>query len=128
MKKDISSVEDISVMVFSFYESIREDKLIGPVFNNKIKDWEPHLLKMVGFWNSILFNQPTYNGSAFEAHAALPIGKEHFKRWLDLFNKNIDRQFAGPVTEMAKQRAFKIGEVFYYKIEYRKGNTEPELF
>lgn len=127
MKSDIKNNDDIKTMVDTFYDCIRGDKLLGPIFNSVIKDnWPVHLQKMYGFWQSILFNTQTYGGSAFEPHGKLPIGKEHFRQWLQLFEENMDKQFEGVKAEEAKLRARKIGEIFYYKIEFNKGTVSPE--
>ena len=65
-KHDIITPDDVTLMVDTFYSAIREDDLLGPIFNNIIQDrWPEHLKKMYGFWRSILFNEPLYNGSAF---------------------------------------------------------------
>lgn len=127
IKRDIESRDDIKQMVNTFYDQIKTDNLLGPIFNSVIKDnWSKHLEKMYGFWQSILFNTQTYNGSAFEPHGKLPISKEHFQAWLKLFEDNMDKQFEGPKAEEAKLRARKIGEIFYYKIEFNKGTISPE--
>ena len=127
IKTDIRNRDDIKVMVDLFYERIRDDELLGPIFNRVIKDnWPAHLEKMYGFWQSILFNTPTYGGSAFEPHGKLPVTREHFVRWLSLFNLNMDARFEGEKAEEAKLRAKKIAEIFYYKIEFNKGTVSPE--
>ena len=47
MLKDISNIEDIKLMVDTFYENIRKDDLLGPIFNDKLQDrWPIHLQKM----------------------------------------------------------------------------------
>ncbi len=127
-KHDINTPDDVALMVDTFYSAIREDDLLGPIFNNIIQDrWPEHLKKMYGFWRSILFNEPLYNGSAFEAHGQLPIEMKHFKHWLNIFEATVDHLFEGRNADTAKSRAQKIAEVFYYKIESGRGN-EPQNF
>lgn len=127
MKNDISTREDICKMVDSFYGKIRQDDLLGHIFNGVIQDnWPLHLEKMYGFWETILLNNHTYSGSPFAPHAFLDLHKHHFDRWLSLFNDNLDEQFMGDVTEDAKVRASKMAEMFLLKIDYyRKNNTTP---
>ena len=36
-----------------FYEKIREDALLAPIFEARIADWEPHLRRMCEFWSSV---------------------------------------------------------------------------
>ena len=60
MKKDIETLEDIQLMVNRFYEVVRKDELIGPIFDNIIQDrWPMHLEKMYRFWQTILLDERT---------------------------------------------------------------------
>lgn len=121
-KKDITNREDIIVLVNKFYQRVRQDDLIGPIFNEKIgKHWGEHLKKLYDFWDSRLFNTETYEGRPLMLHKPLPIGIDHFKRWLTLWYKTVDDLFAGDKAEEAKQRATQIGGFFLEKIlEMRK--------
>ena len=70
MKKDISDIEDIKLMVNAFYDQIRENEVLGPIFNGIIQDrWPQHLEKMYTFWQTILLEEHTYFGSPFPPHA-----------------------------------------------------------
>ena len=44
-------------------------------------------------------------------HLPLPIGKEHFDRWLQLFNQTIDELFEGQIAENARKRAASIARI-----------------
>ncbi|MCB9262832.1 MAG: group III truncated hemoglobin [Flavobacteriales bacterium] len=108
-------------MVNSFYNRIRQDDLLGNIFNAVIKDnWPIHLEKMYRFWQTVLLSEHTYNGSPFAPHAKMPIEKEHFERWKMLFFKTVDQYFFGKKAEEAKWRAEKMAEMFLLKIEYFK--------
>ncbi|MGZ9676631.1 group III truncated hemoglobin [Flavobacterium sp. GNP001] len=116
---DIKTLDDIKILVNSFYAKVQTDDLIGPIFNAKIGDkWPEHLEKMYGFWETILLEVHSYSGSPFPPHKQLPIGKEHFNRWMQLFNENADAQFAGPLVDEAKYRAKGMADMFHYKIDY----------
>ncbi len=118
-KKDITHLDDIKAFVDSFYTSIRQDDLLGPIFNRVIEDrWPMHLDKMYRFWQSILLSENTYTGSSFDPHAKLPIDGQHFERWQGLFEKTLRSLFEGPKTEEAIDRANKIGQIFNYKIQF----------
>jgi hemoglobin len=117
--KDIENLYDIKLMVNTFYNNVREDKLIGSIFDEKIGNrWPEHLEKMYRFWETILLEVHTYSGSPFPPHAQLPVAKEHFVRWMEIFAETVDSLFAGPIAEEAKLRAEKMAEMFNYKIEY----------
>lgn len=50
MKQDILTIKDVILFVNRFYDKIRTDKLLGPVFNEHIQHrWPEHLEKMVRF-------------------------------------------------------------------------------
>lgn len=116
MEKEIESIDDIRLLVDSFYDRVRQDQILAPVFNEKIEDWAPHLDKMYRFWQSILLEQHTYSGAPFPKHVTLPIGQEHFHRWLSLFNETVDSLFSGNKAQEAKFRATRIADVFQFKL------------
>ena len=118
MKEDIKNLEDVKVLVNTFYNNIRENELLGPIFNELITDWQPHLEKMYTFWDSILFGSATYSGKPFLPHANLPIKAEHFAQWVGLFKNTVDSLFEGDNANEAKNRAEKIAEIFAYKKDY----------
>ena len=46
-KNDIASLEDIKLLVNTFYSQVQKDDFIGPIFNEKIGNrWPEHLEKM----------------------------------------------------------------------------------
>lgn len=124
--KDIENLEDIKLMVDTFYNKVKIDTLIGPIFNGVIKDWPPHLNKMYGFWETILLDVHSYSGSPFPPHAKMPLEKIHFDRWMELFKNTVDSLYEGEKANEAKWRAGKMAELFNYKIEYfKKAGHQP---
>ena len=75
----------IERLVRGFYARVREDALIGPVFEARIKDWEPHLQQMFAFWSSVALMTGRYHGQPMRKHLPLPVDARHFDRWLALF-------------------------------------------
>lgn len=122
---EILTLEDIKLLVNSFYAKVRKDDLLTNIFNNIIQDkWQAHLDKMYSFWQTVLLEEHTYNGSPFIPHANLPVEKEHFDRWLLLFCETIDENFTGVKATEAKWRAEKMAMMFYHKIEYHRINPD----
>ena len=123
MKKEIENLEDIKLLVNGFYDSVRKDELLSPIFNKIIVDkWPEHLEKMYRFWQSILLEEYTYSGNLFLAHANLSICEIHFKRWLNLFYETLDSSFEGEIAEKAKLQGKKMSKIFSAKIEFiRRG-------
>lgn len=124
-QNDILNLEDIKVLVNSFYEKVRKDELLSPIFNGIIQDrWPHHLEKMYAFWQTVLLKEHTYFGSPFVPHAKLPVEQEHFDKWMELFYATIDEQFAGEKANEAKWRAEKMAEMFHTKIQYYRQHPE----
>ena len=123
MKKEIENLEDIKLLVDGFYDSVRKDELLSPIFNEIIGDkWPEHLEKMYRFWQSILLEEYTYSGNPFLAHANLGISEIHFKRWLSLFYETVDSSFEGEIAEKAKLQGKQMSKIFSAKIEFiRRG-------
>ncbi|TDE06213.1 group III truncated hemoglobin [Flavobacterium hiemivividum] len=116
---DIKNIEDIKLMVDTFYSKVQKDEFIGPIFNEKIANrWPEHLEKMYRFWQTILLEVHSYSGSPFPPHKQLPIAKEHFDRWMEIFTETVDLLFIGVVADEAKLRARNMAEMFNYKIDY----------
>ncbi len=117
-KRELSSRQDIEEVVSKFYEKVRLDPLIGPVFNEQARvDWNSHLPKIYDFWDSLLFGKSSYMGRPFPPHMELNLKIEHFQRWLALFFETIDSHAEGAKAEEIKARALMIGENFYSRIE-----------
>ena len=124
MTKDILKLDDVKHLVDSFYGKIREDQLLKDIFNNIIHDrWPEHLEKMYTFWQTVLLSEHTYYGSPFPPHAKMPVDKEHFDRWLQLFFETVDENFSGEIANEAKWRASKMAEIFQFKINYMRENS-----
>lgn len=117
MKHDIRNLDDIKVMVNSFYDRVKKDPLLAPVFFEKIPgDWAHHLETLYQFWNATLFAVQGYKGNPFHKHVNLPLGQEHFKQWVNLFYETIDELFMGQNADNAKFRAITIAEIFYSRM------------
>lgn len=126
--KEIISLEDIKILVNTFYGKVRKDKLIGPIFEERIQDrWPQHLEKMYTFWQTVLLGEHTYFGSPFPPHAGLPLSHIHFEKWMELFIQTVDELFIGEIAGDAKWRAGKMAELFEEKIKYYTSNPFKSL-
>ncbi|SKB78297.1 group III truncated hemoglobin [Sphingopyxis flava] len=87
----------IAEMVDRFYASVREDAMLGPIFDERIDDWPKHLGQMNRFWQTILLSAGNFTGNPMMKHLAIPtIGQEHFQQWLRLFYQTLDDIAATP--------------------------------
>jgi hemoglobin len=110
MKTDISTSDDIKILIDAFYEQVKADDVIGYIFNDIAHvDWSHHLPRMYAFWEFLLLGKDTYAGNPMEVHQKLhkmvPLKEEHFTRWLQLFHQSVDEHFEGLVAEEAKNRS-----------------------
>ena len=83
------SEDDLERVIPAFYTRVRDDALIGPVFNAAIDDWPHHLEKLVAFWSSVMRSTGRYKGSPMAAHQQHRgrITREMFTRWLALWGE-----------------------------------------
>ena len=111
--RDIETEADVRLIVDEFYGSIREDALLNPIFTDVAQvDWSHHLPKMYAFWSGQILGKPGYAGQPFAAHVKLPVTREHFQRWLELFQATVDRLFTGPGANRARDAAASIAHTF----------------
>ncbi|MCC6834369.1 MAG: group III truncated hemoglobin [Cytophagales bacterium] len=121
--KSIETLNDIKLLVNSFYNKVREDDLLKDIFNDVNEDrWPQHMEKMYRFWQTVLLEEHTYYGSPFLPHAYLPVEKKHFDRWIKLFNETVDSYFTGEKAERVKWQGMRMAEMFQSKIQYYRDN------
>jgi hemoglobin len=70
-----------------FYERVRADAELGPIFDDAIHDWPAHLETLTAFWSSVMLTSGRYKGNPLAAHMKhqARITPALFRRWLDLF-------------------------------------------
>ena len=94
------SVESLTELVHSFYAAVRADALLGPVFEEALRDrWEPHLARMVDFWSTVALGHKRFRGNVFTKHMALQgVTPAHFAVWVRLWGEQTERLFAPEVA------------------------------
>ena len=126
-KTDISCKNDVQILVDSFYSKVRQDDLIGPIFNDEAKvDWNEHLPKLYNFWEDLLLGTHNYHGRPFPPHLKFDLQLPHFERWLSLFLGTVDEHFVGKKADEAKARALRIAENFLQNIRFIKAKPTLE--
>lgn len=87
----------IRTLVDTFYDTVRGDDLLGPIFTRHVADWSLHLPKMYDFWSTVVVRTGRYAGRPLEAHERLPgLTPAHFDRWIALWAQTVARVV--PVT------------------------------
>lgn len=118
---DIETEADVARFVERFYERVRQDADLGPIFDDVARvDWPTHIPKITAFWSGLLLGTHTYRGQPMRPHLELaqktPIRPAHFDRWLALFTQTVTELFAGERTEQAVIRAQSIATVMQSKL------------
>jgi hemoglobin len=122
MKNDILNRADVYTLVTTFYAKIRKDDVLGPIFNNRIHDWDSHLDHLTDFWESSLFFVNKYKGNPLEKHVEVDaaidhvINEHHFGIWLNYWIRTLDELFEGDKANIAKNRARKMGTFIHIKL------------
>lgn len=122
MKKDIVDRQDIKTLIDAFYEKVRQDEVIGYIFNDVAKvDWPHHLPIMYDFWEMVLFGKGPYKGDPMTKHIQLnqktKLYSTHFTTWKKLFLDTITENFEGVKADEAKMRAGNIASLMEYKVQ-----------
>jgi hemoglobin len=89
----------IATLVQRFYDDVRSDGRLGPIFNAAIgAHWPEHIARLTEFWCKIMLASGDYQGNVYGKHMALSgIDADHFARWLGLFEHHLTAMFAPPV-------------------------------
>ncbi len=119
-------------LVHRFYDRVRADPVLGPIFADRIADWTPHLARMVEFWSSVALMTGRYHGAPMPKHLTLPVDRTHFDRWLTLFRQTAAEvctpEGAAWVIERAERIAFSIhANVEDARNNYGRGGLPPKL-
>jgi hemoglobin len=105
----------IATLVDRFYERVRRDPELGPIFNAAVYDWDEHKRLLTSFWASVALRASSYRGNPMAAHRSHPIRAEHFDRWLTLWRETcaeeLDEVHAAQMLEYAQRigQSLKLG-------------------
>jgi len=112
---DLCTEQEIADLVHSFYAVVRQDEILGPIFNAHVADWDHHLAKLVDFWSSVLRGTARFRGMPMPKHVALPdLNAALFERWLLLFRQTAGLQPNRAMSEKACDLAQRIAESLWY--------------
>ena len=119
--------EVLRELVHRFYARVRRDPVLGPIFASRITDWAPHLERMVAFWSSVALMTGRYHGAPVPRHMGLPVGWEHFERWLALFRETAAETCTAEGAAHLVERAERIARSLHMAIEDARGDGVPVL-
>jgi hemoglobin len=114
---------DLGLLVHRFYAKVRDDDLIGPLFNAAVGDWPEHLEKLTAFWSSVMLTTGRYKGNPVAAHLrhAAHLRPAMFDRWLDLWRdtatETLNETDAAAVIGKAERIAESLKLALFFRIE-----------
>lgn len=124
--------EILKCLVHGFYDRVRDDAMLGPIFDAHIADWGPHLEKMCEFWSSVALMTGRYHGAPMPKHLPLPVDITHFQRWLDLFRATAHDVCPPQGAEWVIERAERIAASIHMNVQdargrYGRADQPPQL-
>jgi len=125
--KDITTQDDLYVLVDEFYKKLLADERINYIFTDvvKVKILE-HLPILVTFWSQAILGTGGYFKNLTQIHLDIN-AKEHltpelFNIWLDHFYTTVDEHFKGGNAEKIKTQALSIATLMQIKIAQQNQN------
>ncbi|MFC5437051.1 group III truncated hemoglobin [Rhodanobacter umsongensis] len=101
-------------LVDRFYERVRRDARIGPIFNAAVHDWDEHKRLLTSFWASVALRAGSYRGNPMAAHRPHPIQAEHFDHWLALWRETCTEELDEANAALMLEYASRIGRSLKY--------------
>ena len=111
-------------LVAAFYARVREDALIGPVFNDAIADWDEHLDKLHAFWSSVMLTSGRYKGQPLPAHVkhGPRITPASFERWLAIWKETTEELMEPAAARRLQEKAARIADSLQLGIRFASGD------
>lgn len=123
---ELCTEEEITTLVYNFYDRIRADAVLGPIFDAHIDDWDKHLGIMVRFWSSLLLGAGSYSGTPMPKHVALPdLKADLFTQWLALFHQTTQELPNRAFAERAEEYAQRIARSLWYGYQLHNHPNKP---
>jgi hemoglobin len=120
----------VHAVVHGFYDRIRADDLLSPIFYSRIApdEWPHHLAKMCDFWSSVLLRTSRYDGRPLPPHLAIPgLAEQHFRRWLTLFRTTVRELCPPEVAALFMDRALRIAHSFRLAVAFSRGESTMDI-
>lgn len=126
---EIRERKDVAKLVYAFYDKIRVDEYLGPIFDMHLDEttWPPHLEKLVDFWESNLLGARNFKGNPAKAHGVVDynlsfgIVPEHFEHWVKLWHETVNELFQGELAEKAKAASLGMANGIYRAVLHQRG-------
>ena len=119
----------ISEVVAVFYQRVRKDAELGPIFAERVQDWPEHEEKITRFWANALLFERDYSGNPMRVHLeAGNVRPGHFEQWLMLFDEVLRTRIASPQREQWSALVHRIGRGLSFGLtEFQKPAGAPPI-
>ena len=119
--------EMLRPLVESFYEKVRRDSALAPVFASAISDWPRHHAHLTDFWSSVMLGTGRYKGYPVALHLrhAASLTPELFRRWLSLWRTTTAELLPGEVADLMQAKASRIAESLQLAIIHQRPPVAP---
>lgn len=110
--------EEVTQLVHRFYARVREDALLGPVFDARVHDWPAHLATLVDFWSAMLRGTRRFRGTPVTRHMAISgMTEAMFLRWLALFAQTTAESGNISLQTIADEAAERVAANFWQRYQ-----------
>ena len=118
--------DDISRLISAFYDRVRRDALLGPIFNGAIDDWPAHLDKLEAFWSSVMLTSGRYKGHPMRAHVRheTAMTSAAFDRWLGLWRETTDELLSPAAAAAFQDKARRIAESLQLGVQFYRAKGQ----
>lgn len=111
----------IRALIPAFYDRVRADAMLGPLFNVAVHDWPEHLENLIRFWSSVMRGTGRYKGSPMRAHHAHAhaMTPAMFDRWLALWRETTNELLPEGAALAMQAKADRIAESLQLGLFFR---------
>ena len=113
--------DEIATLIPRFYDRVRTDAVLGPVFDGAIHSWPPHLETLKAFWSSVMLTSGRYKGNPMAAHMKhlATITPPMFDRWLALWAEVTDESLPADIAGTLQAKAARIAQSLKLALYFR---------
>lgn len=102
----------LRALIDAFYDRVRADAALGPIFAAHVTDWEAHSERLTDFWSSLMLGSGRYKGNPLAMHqpfaGALDVAL--FERWLALWTITTAEHFPLDLAVEFQRKARRVAE------------------
>lgn len=119
----------LPVLLERFYERVRRDPLLGPVFAGAVHDWPSHIARLSDFWSSVMLTSGRYKGNPVAMHTlhADSITPDMFGRWLEIWRSTTEELLTPADAGRMQAKAERIAESLKLALHLRTPKGREEL-